>query len=112
MQKHALATERERIVTLRDREKKLVAVRKRVQQIVERRHAAFAAVDALRGCATEAREHAAVANGVTRALHRVASDVARAERDAASATKRAEEATKAAEVALAKLAAARDRYGS
>src|SRR5919204_182138 len=108
----ALSAERERIVSLRDREKHLVAVRKRVQQIVERRHAALGAVDALRGCATEAREHAAVANGVTRALTRLAADVARAERDAAAATKRAEEATRSAEAALAKLSAARERFGS
>ena len=108
----ALAAERERIVSLRDREKKLVAVRKRVQQIVERRHATVAAVDALRGCASEAREHAAVANGVTRALSRIATDVARADRDAVSALRRAEESTKAAEAALVRLSAARDKFGS
>jgi exonuclease SbcC len=108
----ALSAERERIVSLRDLEKKLVAVRKRVQHIVDRRHAALSAVDGLRGCATEAREHAAVANGVTRALGRLATDISRAERDAAAATKRAEDATKSAEAALAKLSAARERFGS
>ena len=108
----ALSAERERIVALRDREKRLVGVRKRVQQIVERRHAVLGALDGLRGCAVEAREHIGAADGVARELTRLAADISRAERDATVASKRAIDATKAAETALAKLDAARERFGT
>ncbi|TMD59314.1 MAG: SMC family ATPase [Chloroflexi bacterium] len=108
----ALSAERERILTLRDHEKRLVGVRKRVQQIVVRRNAVVGALDGLRGCATEAREHIGAASGVARALTRLAADISRAERDATIASKRAADATKAAETALAKLDVTRERFGT
>ncbi|HKW78460.1 MAG TPA: SMC family ATPase, partial [Candidatus Limnocylindria bacterium] len=108
----ALSAERERILTLRDREKHLAAVRKRVQHIADRRNAVLSAVDGLRGCAAEAREHIGVADRAARALGRLASDMTRADRDLAAATRKASEATKAAEAALSKLEAVRDRFGS